>query len=412
MHISPSDKRRFLELIEANELPDFFALLRERNLRSPELIRLEQEYVSGRYGHDLHDRLKVCVNRLNLQSAGQNVKTSSSFKFWITAGVLVVVSTSLFLIWNSSRLSRTTQGDDGGNPDASNMVSVPGGSFVMGSMDYDNEKPPREVRLNAFKISAFETTVDNFNDFVQATGYKTVAETEGWAWLFGNEGWKKQPDLHWKHGAGGELRPQSEYNHPVLYLCWYDVLMYCNWKSQREGLRPYYIIDTSQKDPNNAAVDDTKKWTVRTDRSSDGYRLPTESEWEYAAGGGGKQHKFAWGDNAPSGKQGGNIADWTTAYYKDNYLYTAPVGLYAPNAFGLYDMSGNVWEMCWDWYADNYYGQESDNPQGPSMGFIRIMRGGSWFDQVPGCRTTARMGIVPNACNSFAGFRLARNASR
>lgn len=159
------------------------------------------------------------------------------------------------------------------------------------------------------------------------------------------------------------------------------------------------------------------KDTVIADFKANGYRLPTESEWEYAARSGEKGYKFSWGDGGPSGKRGGNIADEamkralsvTGAWegYDDGYVYTAPVGSFDPNEFGLYDMTGNVWEWCWDWYGGDYYkNSPKKNPQGPSGGHSRVARGGSWNNKPNNVRAANRNNETPDNSNNNIGFRL------
>ena len=151
---------------------------------------------------------------------------------------------------------------------------------------------------------------------------------------------------------------------------------------------------------------------------ANGYRLPTEAEWEYAAGNGEKHTKYSWGDGAPSGKRGGNVADesakrvysgWTIFEgYDDGYVHTAPVGSYFPNELGIYDMTGNVWEWCNDWYGSDYYSQSpSNNPHGPSSGEDRVLRGGSWYDRPLSCRVANHFYNVPSNSNRYVGFRIA-----
>ncbi|MEL6135766.1 MAG: SUMF1/EgtB/PvdO family nonheme iron enzyme, partial [Bacteroidota bacterium] len=169
---------------------------------------------------------------------------------------------------------------------------------------------------------------------------------------------------------------------PAIYVSWYDAIEYCNWRSQQEDLEPFYTINKSAQDANNKSSYDKLKWTVTPNSNSKGYRLPTEAEWEYAARGGGKTVMFG---------NGKNILDPAEANFNSKEVYkmnasrtgtyrgtTVPVGsLQAPNALGLHDMSGNVREWCWDWYG-NYSSSTQTDPQGPTSGDRRVIRGGSW----------------------------------
>lgn len=175
---------------------------------------------------------------------------------------------------------------------------------------------------------------------------------------------------------------------PVIHVSWNDAKAYCEWLSEKSGQT---------------------------------YRLPTEAEWEYAAGNGAKHTKYSWGNGQPYGKKAGNLADETGAEafncnktadsiflgYDDGYKSTAPVGSFLPNDIDLYDMTGNVWEWCSDWKGDYSSGIQT-NPQGPSMGSGRVFRGGSWGDSPLYCRVAGRDDGAPHGRVSIVGFRIAR----
>jgi formylglycine-generating enzyme required for sulfatase activity len=197
---------------------------------------------------------------------------------------------------------------------------------------------------------------------------------------------------------------------PIIKVSWYGAAAYCNWRSSEEGYESYY----DSNDPN---------WPC--DFSKHGYRLPTEAEWEYAARGG--QHnpyyRFGWGDTI-SHSQANYTSHWSggspnysydvslTSYWHPDWYdgiepYTSVVGSFAANGYGLYDMTGNVYELCNDWYDENYYDTSPyDNPTGPSSGSYRIRRGGGWSGSANHCRVAIRDGFGPSNRGYSDGFRI------
>jgi formylglycine-generating enzyme required for sulfatase activity len=278
------------------------------------------------------------------------------------------------------------------DPDDANMLLIRGDTFQMGSTVGDDEQPVHNVTVRDFYLGKYEVTVTEFKAFIDATGYTTDAEKKNgegsYLWNSTDSKWELKPGINWRHDAEGKRRPLSEYNHPVIHVSWNDATEYCKWLSRQSGKT---------------------------------YRLPTEAEWEYAAGNGSRHTKYSWGNGDPSGKNGGNVADeskrpgdgstWTTKFegYNDGYWYTAPVGSYNPNDFGLHDMTGNVWEWCSDWYSADYYkNSPSSNPTGPTSGSYRVRRGGSWLSYPRYCRVAYRYGDAPGGRGNNTGFRLAR----
>jgi len=249
------------------------------------------------------------------------------------------------------------------------FVFVEGGTFQMGSNNgYSPEKPVHTVTVSDFYIGKYEVTQKEWKDIM---------------------------------GTSASLSNPSYYkrdNRPVESISWYDAVKYCNLRSEKEGLTPCYDIDKTRKDSNNKDKDDDKKWVVKCDFSANGYRLPTEAEWEYAARGGssGSPTKYAGSNNI-------NEVAW---YDSNSGRKTHAVGTKKPNELGIYDMSGNVWEWCWDWYG-TYSSSSQRNPHGANRGSDREYRGGSWDLNANYCRVANRDCYYPSYRSNYLGFRLA-----
>ena len=262
-------------------------------------------------------------------------------------------------------------------------VAVQGGTFSMGSTDSEassDEKPVHSVTLSSFRMGKYEITVTQFKAFVDDSGYKTDAENGDGSYIWTGTEWKKTAGINWRHDEEGKLRSNGDY--PVVHVSWNDADAYCKWLSRK----------TSKK-----------------------YRLPTEAEWEYAAGNGSRHTKYSWGNSLPSGTKVGNVADetakkrfsWTIFDgYTDGYVFAAPVGSFSANDFGLHDMTGNVWEWCNDWY-DNYSSSAVTNPTGAVTGSHRVHRGGGWDYGPQNCRVAHRNNNTPTYRLLNLGFRVA-----
>lgn len=250
------------------------------------------------------------------------------------------------------------------------MVLIKGGTFLMGSTKHaDKGKPVHEVTLADYSIASHEVTVAEFRKFIAATGYKTTAEKEGWAYVAVG---KKRKDKHngvtWEYDANGIKRTPDQDNHPVIYVSWADAMAYCEWRSKETGKI---------------------------------YRLPTEAEWEYAARGGNQSKGYIY-----SGADKLQPVAWTR---RNGGYQTHAIGGKLPNELGLYDMSGNVWEWCADLYDTEYYKvSPKDNPINSATGTKRCMRGGSFGYTTITNRPTYRNYDSPDRRSGTCGFRVVR----
>ncbi len=314
-------------------------------------------------------------------------------------------------------------------PDSSlgEMVKIEGGVFIMGGsgeLTRPDEFPKHEVEVSSFYMDIHEVTNRQFREFVDATGYLTIAERkpdweelktqlppgtpkpaddvlvpgsmvfdpkdevvnlsnyfQWWSWL---------PGTDWQHPNGPNTNIEGKDDHPVVHICWFDAVAYCEWR---------------------------------------GGRLPTEAEWEWAARGGLVEKRYPWGDEHvdavkfKANSWQGDFPNVNTS--SDGFLETAPVMSFAPNNFGLFDMAGNVWEWCSDWYDARYYEQigkmgKIKNPKGPPKSFDpndpyapkRSQRGGSYLCSDVYCasyRVSARMPGEPSTGMPHVGFRMVKD---
>jgi formylglycine-generating enzyme len=301
-------------------------------------------------------------------------------------------------------------------PAPAGMVWVPSGEFAMGDDDFE-DAPVHRVSVNGFGMDKTEVTNEQFAEFVKATKYVTVAERKPDPKDFPNVDpkklsgafsivfrqprfkikdvkraeneflwWHAVPGASWRHPEGPESTIKGREKHPAVHVCYEDALAYCHWAKKR---------------------------------------LPTEAEWEFAARGGLSGKKYYWGDElTPKGKWMANV--WQGEFpnehkIEDGWAFTAPVGSFPPNGYGLYDMAGNVWEWCSDWYAPDYYAKSpKHDPRGPDADDLpkdeerrRVQRGGAFLCSENYCThhgAGARGKGEPSSACNHTGFRCVKDA--
>jgi len=299
-----------------------------------------------------------------------------------------------------------THADQGSLDD---MVRMEGGTFLMGTdsderWESDGEGPVRPVSVPGFYIDRHAVTNQAFARFVEATGHRTDAEVFGWSFVFhtllapkyaarlrtthavqGLAWWLAVPGASWRHPEGEKSSIRHRMDHPVVQVSWNDAVAYCRWA---------------------------------------GKRLPTEAQWEYAARGGRVQTIYPWGDELVDRGRffcntwQGRFPEKDTG--EDGFVGTCPVDAFRPNDWGLFNVCGNVWEWCHDWFDPAWHTDDQghvrpqcqDNPLGPDNGQVKMQKGGSFLCHVSYCnryRLAARTGNTPDSASSNSGFRCVRD---
>ncbi|OQC06885.1 MAG: Serine/threonine-protein kinase pkn1 [Candidatus Cloacimonetes bacterium ADurb.Bin089] len=248
------------------------------------------------------------------------------------------------------------------------LLYVSGGTFQMGTQFLnrsEDERPRHEVQIPSFMMT------------------KTEIEQKLWTSVMGYN--------------PSEIRGDS---YPVTNVSFYEAVLFCNTLSILNNLIPCYKIDKSKTDPTNLCNLDSLQYSITCNWNASGYRLPTEAEWEYATRCGDSYNKLQF-----SGSNNANDVSWNSKN-SDNKIH--PVATKTPNLWGFYDLSGNVYEWCWDYYA-NYGRERQVHPKGAEKGVYRVAKGGSFNSDIDSCSSTARGGFAPNFKGNNLGFRIVRN---
>jgi formylglycine-generating enzyme required for sulfatase activity len=352
--------------------------------------------------YDLASASNALTVSVMVSTNGGTNYTLPVMSFTGAVGSGVAPGTNQNITWNagqdwptnfSAKVRFRVTADDQVTP--SGMALIPAGSFQMGdNLDGESDAPVHTVYVSAFYMEQYDVTKalwDNVYQWATNHGYGFV-----------------------NVGSGKAA------NHPVQTIDWYDCVKWCNARSEMAGWTPAYYTTAAQtivyRSGEQAISNSCVNWNA-------GYRLPTEAEWEKAARGGASGQRFPWG-NTISWSQA-NYCAYPLSYdpvygyaydisptggydptFNDGvyYPYTSPAGYFAPNGYGLYDMAGNVWQWCWDWYGTYGSGSQTD-PRGSTSGSIRVLRGGSWANFASYCRSAGRYGPPAGSSLFGMGFR-------
>ena len=351
--------------------------------------------------YDLTGTTSPVEVRLQVSSDGGSTWTVPAVSLTGAIGRSVAPGTNLRITWDAGAdwnlqvsqqmVFRLTAGEPEILGVPSGFTLIPAGPFTMGdALEGIANAPAHEVLLSAFYMAKDMVTKahwDALGSWARAHGYADFAEGQG-----------------------------KGRDHPVHGIKWFQMLHYCNARSEQEGLTPAYYADEAQTAVYRTGILDLGNAQVKW--SANGYRLPTEAEWEKAARGGLSGKRFPWGDtishsqaNYYSSPGSGDInpmRGYHPSYATGGYPYTSPVWSFAANGYGLRDMAGNVFQLCWDRYGD--YDGNAIDPRGPAVGAGRVIRGGSWNGNAYDCRAAYRSNYDAASGSNFLGFRVARSS--
>ena len=324
----------------------------------------------------------------------------------------VAPGSNLSIVWDTAKEGGEVFGSEevivvgNGCPQPAGMVFIPSGAFRMG---LPNQAKTRSVLVNGFYMAQYETTNELWD------------QVSSWATFHGYLGISR--------GVGFSCNRKGRL-HPVASVSWIEVLAWCNARSEMEGLKPCYTILGEVFRGDSILANNLE--SITCDWNANGYRLPTEAEWEKAARGGLVNKLYPWGDtishaeanfmsaanlthDSREGQLHGDLSETRgchPSYTAPMEPFTSPVGSFLPNSFGLYDTAGNVGEWCWDVYED-YPSEDQANPQGPAGGDLHVVRGGGWSRSAKFQRCGDRVGwyakIGSHPKRMDFGFRLARS---
>ncbi|MGH7994151.1 MAG: formylglycine-generating enzyme family protein [Limisphaerales bacterium] len=272
-------------------------------------------------------------------------------------------------------------------------VFIPAGSFTMGdTLDGESDAVPTNIYVSAFFM---DTNPVSYGQ---------------WQTIYN---WAVTNGYNFDNAGAGKAA-----NHPVQTVDWYDCVKWSNARSQQAGLTPVYYTDAEMTQVYTNGDTDA----VYPNWSANGFRLPTEAEWEKAARGGSGGLRYPWGNTISESQANyqGNTSSFSydlgpngynAVGVSSGYPYTTPVGYFTPNGFGLYDMTGNIFEWCWDWYGIPYGQPTTNDPTGPATGleYRRMIRGGFWASYAQNCKVSWRDDLnAPSTANVAIGFRCVR----